>query len=104
MFLLRDFIGLARWLQSVRQQQPVSRPGTEEDVMKTTAYALIALIASVSPSFAASGAATDNGGFLTPLFLVFGAAIIALQAVPALMLLGSMVKGLFSAEQTSEAR
>ncbi len=74
--------------------------------MKAIANALIVTIASASSAFAASGAAADEGGFLTPLFLAFGAAIIAFQAVPAVMLLGSMVKGLFSkkAEAGANAR
>jgi len=80
-------------------------PNVEEDVMKAIANALIVTIATASSALAASGAAADEGGFLTPLFLVFGAAIIALQVVPAALLLGSMVKGLFSAkEEGAEAR
>jgi len=57
-------------------------------------------------ALAASGAAADEGGFLAPLFLAFGAAIIAFQAIPAVMLLGSMVKGFFSkkAEAGANAR
>lgn len=74
--------------------------------MKAIANALIVTIASASSALAASGAAADEGGFLAPLFLAFGAAIIAFQAVPAVMLLGSMVKGLFSkrAEAGANAR
>ncbi|AJE03846.1 hypothetical protein [Geobacter pickeringii] len=71
--------------------------------MKTTAKALIAVIASASSSFAASGAGMDEGGFLAPLFLAFGAAIIALQTLPALVMFGSMLKGLFS-PKAEEAR
>ncbi|BDV41835.1 hypothetical protein GURASL_07580 [Geotalea uraniireducens] len=66
--------------------------------MKTTARTLIAMIASASSAFAASGAGVDESGFLTPLFLAFGALIVAFQTVPALMLFGSMLKGLFSAK------
>ena len=73
--------------------------------MKAIANALIVTIATASSALAASGAAADEGGFLTPLFLAFGAAIIALQVVPAVLLLGSMVKGLFSAKvEGAEAR
>ncbi|RNC68053.1 MAG: hypothetical protein ED859_11520 [Desulfuromonadales bacterium] len=74
--------------------------------MKAIANALIVTIATTSSAFAASGAATDEGGFLTPLFLVLGAAVIAFQAVPAAMLFGSMLKGLFSAktEEGANAR
>ena len=62
--------------------------------MKTTAKALVAVIASASSAFAASGAGMDEGGFLAPLFLAFGAAIVALQTLPALVVFGSMLKGL----------
>ncbi|RNC67416.1 MAG: hypothetical protein ED859_14800 [Desulfuromonadales bacterium] len=74
--------------------------------MKTTANAIIATIVSVSPAFAASGAAADEGGFLTIVFLAFGAAVVAFQVVPALVLLGSMLKGAFSAktEESVSAR
>lgn len=72
------------------------KTGYEEDVMKTTARTLIAMIASASSAFAASGAGADESGFFTPLFLAFGALIIAFQTVPALMLFGSMLKGLFT--------
>lgn len=71
--------------------------------MKTTAIALIATIAIATTAFGASGAAIDEGGFLAPLFLAFGAAIVAFQTVPAFMLMGSMLKGLFAPKVEEEA-
>jgi len=71
--------------------------------MKAIANALIVTIATASSALAASGAAADEGGFLAPLFLALGAAVIAFQTIPAVMLLGSMVKGLFSAKEEEGA-
>jgi len=71
--------------------------------MKAIANALIVTIATASSALAASGATADEGGFLAPLFLALGAAVIAFQTIPAVMLLGSMVKGLFSAKEEGGA-
>ncbi|GLI37960.1 hypothetical protein KI811_09755 [Geobacter hydrogenophilus] len=72
--------------------------------MKAIANALIVTIATASSALAASGAAADEGGFLAPLFLTLGAAVIAFQTIPAIILLGSMVKGLFSGKEEAGAR
>ncbi|MBT1076656.1 hypothetical protein [Geobacter grbiciae] len=72
--------------------------------MKAIANALIITIATASSAFAASGAAADEGGFLAPLFLALGVAVIAFQTIPAIILLGSMVKGLFPARKEEAAR
>ncbi|ABB32687.1 hypothetical protein GeomeDRAFT_1058 [Geobacter metallireducens RCH3] len=72
--------------------------------MKAIANALIVTIATASSALAASGAAADEGGFLAPLFLALGVAVVAFQTIPAIVLLGSMVKGLFSAKEEEGAR
>jgi hypothetical protein len=64
--------------------------------MKTTARALIALLAASGTALAASGAEAEANGFLVTLFLAFGALVIAFQLVPGLILFGSMIRGLFS--------
>jgi hypothetical protein len=44
----------------------------------------------------ASGIQAEGGNLLVTLFLGFGAVILVFQLVPALILLGSMIKGLLS--------
>ena len=57
---------------------------------------LIALLTFSSAAFAASGAGTDQGGFLLSLFIGFFALILVFQIVPAFLLCVGMVKGLLS--------
>lgn len=64
--------------------------------MKTTAAALIAVLAASGTALAASGAEAEANGFLVTLFLAFGGLVIAFQLVPGLILFGSMIRGLFS--------
>ena len=64
--------------------------------MKTSVRALFALLAASGTALAASGAESEANGFLTTLFLAFGALIVAFQLVPGLILFGSMIMGLFS--------
>ena len=74
--------------------------------MKTTILktVLVLLGAGVSSAFAAStGAAADGGGPLVWFFIGFGAMVIMLQAVPALILFVSMLKGLFAASDKEAA-
>ena len=70
--------------------------------MRTLTNTMIALLATAAPALAASGAAADEYGFLTILFLAFGAAIVVFQMVPAAVLFCSMLKGLFTSETRSQ--
>ncbi|GFO61074.1 hypothetical protein GMST_33990 [Geomonas silvestris] len=68
--------------------------------MRTAITTIIAALAT-TPAFAANGAANEPG-LLMWAFLGFGAVILVGQAVPAVMLLIGMVKGLVHA--TKEAK
>jgi hypothetical protein len=56
---------------------------------------MLVLIGTVAVAHAGDIQA-EGGGLLVTLFLGFGAVIIVFQLVPGLLLLGSMIKGLFS--------
>lgn len=55
------------------------------------------LIMIAGSAFADTGAGTVDNGWLWIAFLGFGAMIVVLQLVPAMILLGSMLKGIFGA-------
>lgn len=55
----------------------------------------IVLISSVS-AFASTGAESVENGWVWMLFLGFAAVIVVFQLVPAMILMGAMLKGLFS--------
>lgn len=70
--------------------------------MKTTILktALALLGAGASSAFAATtGTAAEGSGPLVWFFIGFGVMVIMLQAVPALILFVSMLKGLFAASE-----
>lgn len=59
---------------------------------------------SATSAFAADGALTDGGSPLIWFFIGFAAFIVMMQAVPAMIMLYSMVKAIFSpAERTTTA-
>lgn len=71
----------------------------KEDAMKTTIVkTVIALVgATATAAYAAtSGSAAEGSGPLIWFFVGFGALVVLLQAVPALVLFVSMLKGLFA--------
>lgn len=70
--------------------------------MKTMSKTVLAAIIAATPAFAGTGKAAGSG-LLMSAFLGFGALIIAFQFVPAVLLFGSMLKGLFSAEAPKES-
>ena len=73
--------------------------------MKTTvtriASAVAATMATAAPAFAAP-TYTDNSGLLVWSFLGFCAVIVVAQVLPAVMMMGGMVKGLST--ETAEAK
>lgn len=74
--------------------------------MKTTLNKLAqaaALTIVAVPALAASEGANAEIGWLGIIFLGFGALIIVFQFIPAVMLFGSMLKGLFSATKSTLA-
>lgn len=58
------------------------------------------LLISAGSAFAATGTGTEENGWLWMLFLGFGAVIVVFQVVPAMILLGAMLKGIFSSADT----
>jgi hypothetical protein len=71
-------------------------PLAEEDVMKEIIRSvLLVLIGTVSVAQAGS-VPGGEGSLLVTAFLGFGAVILVFQLVPALLLLGSMIKGVLS--------
>ncbi len=69
--------------------------------MRTIATAAVAILAAVTPAFAAP-TYTDNSGLLVWTFLGFCAVIVAAQVLPAVMMMVGMVKGV--ATETKEAK
>lgn len=65
--------------------------------MKRSLLNTIGIILFVTANAFADGSTSDQGGWLWTLFIGFGALIIVFQLVPAAVLFGSMLKGLFSA-------
>ena len=64
--------------------------------MKTTLRTIAAALLAVNSAFAATGAEAEPYGIMFYLFIGFGALIVVAQLVPGLMLLGGMIRGLFT--------
>ena len=64
--------------------------------MRNMMRAIIVILASVAPAFAASGSEAKGSSFLLFLFLGFAALIIVFQFIPGLVLFATMLKGLFT--------
>ncbi|MDK9717353.1 MAG: hypothetical protein OEL57_05520 [Trichlorobacter sp.] len=56
---------------------------------------------SATSAFAADGALQDGGGPLIWFFIGFGVLVVMVQAVPAMVMLYSMVKAVFSPSENS---
>jgi hypothetical protein len=86
------------------QQEKPSTPKQEVVMKSTLANALILLVVASGTALLSFLDVTALGlAPLETLFLVFVAVIIAIQIVPAIMLFGAMLKGIFSgAEKRSE--
>ncbi|HTG81670.1 MAG TPA: hypothetical protein VL949_06975 [Geobacteraceae bacterium] len=67
--------------------------------MKTALRTALALLGGAASAFASGGATTEEGGLLIPLFLGFGACILVFQAIPAVILFCSMIRGLFPSRE-----
>lgn len=79
----------------------------KEGAMKTTLIKTIAaLIGATATSAYASNAnaASEGSGMLTWFLIGFGVMVIMLQAIPALVVFASMIKGLFGNRSETEAR
>lgn len=58
---------------------------------------------STTSAFAAEGAIQDGGSPLIWFFIGFGVLVVMVQAVPALVMLYSMIKAVFSPSEESKA-
>lgn len=65
--------------------------------MKRSAMNGAAILVILAANAFADTGTSDQGGWLWTLFIGFGALIIVFQLVPATVLFGSMLKGLFTA-------
>ena len=70
---------------------------------KITNFLIPLLGGSATSAFAADGAMQDGGGPLLWFFIGFAALVVMVQAIPAGILLYSMIKGLFSPYVPSKA-
>lgn len=64
--------------------------------MKTISIIVLALLATVSNASASVSTDFEGLGLMGALFIAFGVLIVLHQFVPGLMLLGGMLKGIFS--------
>lgn len=71
--------------------------------MKRFLINTIVITLIVTANAFADGSTSDQGGWLWTLFIGFGALIIVFQLIPATVLFGSMLKGLFSATDKKAA-
>ena len=71
--------------------------------MKRSLINTAAIIVFFAANAFADTGTSDQGGWLWTLFIGFGALIIVFQLVPATVLFGSMLKGLFSASAKKAA-
>ncbi len=72
---------------------------------KSLSNSLVLLIASAAPAMAALNPEAEAFGLMAQLFITFLALILVAQLLPGLMLLVSMIKGLFGkSPQTAENR
>lgn len=66
--------------------------------MKTMSAAILSLLVTVTQAMASgSGGEGESLSFFAIFFIGFGALIILFQAVPAIILAGGMLKGIFAA-------
>jgi hypothetical protein len=68
----------------------------KEDVMKTISTIILSQLVTVSNAFASGGGEAEGLGLMAALFIAFGVLIVLHQFIPGLMLLGGMLKGIFS--------
>lgn len=64
--------------------------------MKTSLQIVLSLLVTASCAMAAGGTEAEGLGFLATLFIAFGVLIVMFQFIPGLILLGGMLKAIFS--------
>ncbi|HXE95622.1 MAG TPA: hypothetical protein VN642_04415 [Dongiaceae bacterium] len=67
--------------------------------MKTISTIVLTLLVTVSHAVASGGTEVEGLGLMGALFIAFGVLIVLHQFFPGLMLLGGMLKGIFSSAE-----
>jgi hypothetical protein len=79
-------------------------PSRVKSVTEKVAKAMIVIFVVMGAiAFAAFRHVSDGGEFMSKVFLIFFGAIIAMQAIPGLLLLGGMLKGLSAKKVAMES-
>ena len=64
--------------------------------MKTLSMIVLSLLVTVSCALASGGTEVEGLGLMTSFFIAFGVLIVLYQFIPGLMLIGGLLKELFS--------
>lgn len=64
--------------------------------MKTLSVISLSLLVTVSCALASGGTEVEGPGLMTSFFIAFGVLIVLYQFIPGLMLIGGLLKELFS--------
>lgn len=64
--------------------------------MKTLSIIVLSLLVTVSCALASGGTEAEGLGLMTSFFIAFGVLIVLYQLIPGLMLIGGMLKEIFS--------
>jgi len=64
--------------------------------MKTLSMTVLSLLVTVSCALAAGGIEVEGPGVMTSFFIAFGVLIVLYQFIPGLMLIGRLIKELFT--------
>ena len=64
--------------------------------MKSLSIIVLSLLATVSCALASGGTEVEGLGLMTSFFIAFGSLIVLYQFIPGLMLIGGLLKEIFS--------
>ena len=64
--------------------------------MKTLSIIVLSLLITVSCALASGGTEVEGLGLMTSFFIAFGALIVLYQFIPGIMLIGGLLKEIFS--------
>jgi hypothetical protein len=93
-------LSLAHSMLSILQD-PHKNSAAKETTMKSIfSHSAVTVLLTAGSAFAGTGAAAGENGWLWMLFLGFAALIVVFQLVPSVILLGAMLKGLFSTKES----
>jgi hypothetical protein len=90
--------------ENVQAQKALHNRSCKEDVMKTISTIVLSLLVAVSYALASGGTEVEGLGLMGALFIAFGVLIVLHQFVPGLILLGGMLKGIFSSTEKKASK